>query len=88
MASLIIRLLGLAVMILIPGGFLLLAAYYAYRARHPRAGKLDFEGEQRRAPRLRARPNAQALRQTLRGLRRGAGRRDALRLRGRAPLAS
>lgn len=66
----IIRLVLLAVTIVIPGGFLLLPAYLAYRAHQKRqAAGLDFDAEQRRAPNLKAPPpDPSGIRRALRKL--------------------
>lgn len=45
----------LAVTVIIPGGFLLLPLYLAYRAER-RARALDFDGAHRRVPRTRQPP--------------------------------
>jgi len=50
-----LRLGILAVTVIIPGGFLLLPFYLAYRAQR-RERTLDFEGRHRRVPQIRQPP--------------------------------
>ena len=69
MAATILRLALLAVTIIIPGGFLLIPAYLAYRAHRRAKGNLDFDQGSRRAPALKAPPpDAHAVRRVLRKL--------------------
>ena len=67
MMATLLRLGILAVTVIIPGGFLILPFYLAYRAqRRPRA--LDFEAGHRRVPQTRQPPPASDLRRALRKL--------------------